>query len=357
MRVLAADVGGTHARLAVFRMEGRRGTMIREERWPSEEYDGLLPILREFLVDEVESFDAACLALAGPVLDGVCRLPNLGWEVEGAELSRKTGIEPLWLINDFDAVAHGVLLLDENELAVLSEGEGRGTDARGPGAEEPSGAGAPGRSRADRESSSLLAVVGAGTGLGVAAVDPGSDPPRVHGSEGGHTDFAAVTEEEWALARFLTRRHERASWERVLCGDGLVDLYRFLREAEYAPEVEAVRAAMAEESGGPAAVVSRHGLAGDDRLSKRALEVFVSAYGRFAGNVALTLGARGGVYVAGGIAPRILDALREGSFMEAFRSMGRMSDYVARIPVRVVLQGDVGLLGAASVAAARASGA
>lgn len=201
----------------------------------------------------------------------------------------------------------------------------------------------------------MVAVVGAGTGLGVAGVEPDADPPRIHASEGGHADFAPVTEEERALARFLIGRYGRASWERVLSGDGLVDVYRHLVERGAVDESPYVRREMDGED--PAAVVSRHGLAGDDLFCEEALGMFVAAYGRFAGDVALTLGARGGVYVAGGIAPRILDALRGGRFLEAFRSKGRMSDYMARIPVKVVLNQDVGLLGAAALAGELASAA
>ncbi len=331
MTILAADIGGTHARLAVFGGRGRRPDMLRERTWPSEEHDGLLPILQAFLADQPERPEAACLALAGPVRDGVCRMPNLGWEVHEAELSRETGIDLLFLLNDFRAIAHGVLVLRDDEVATLQ-----------PGVDTPG---------------HVVAVVGAGTGLGVAAADRGLDPPRVLDSEGGHADFAPRTDQEWALARFLAARYGRASWERVLSGDGLMDVYEYLRGRDGSPEGEALRnpgpPAPAPDGGDdddPSVRITRRALAGDDPVAERALEMFVSAYGAFAGNVALTLGARSGVYVAGGIAPHILDALRGGGFMEAFRSAGRMRDYLGEIPVRVVLNEDVGLLGAASAA-------
>jgi glucokinase len=345
--VLAADVGGTHARLALFDVEWnedggrRRPTLVREDEWPSEEHEGLLPIVQAFLEDEDELPGAACLAVAGPVRDGTCRLPNLGWEVQAGALSGQTSIEPLRLVNDFDAIARGVLLLRDDELAVLSPGGQDGGGSDGAGSAE---------DRATRRgrSGGMVAVVGAGTGLGVAGLEPDVDPPRIHGSEGGHAAFASVTEEERALARFLAERHGRASWERVLSGDGLVDVYRHLVERGAMDESPWVRQEMDDED--PAAVVSRHGLAGDDLFCEEALRVFVEAYGRFAGDVALTLGARAGVYVAGGIAPQILDALRGGRFLDAFRRKGRMSDYMARIPVQVVLNQDVGLLGSAALA-------
>ncbi|HKJ01675.1 MAG TPA: glucokinase [Longimicrobiales bacterium] len=339
MRVLAADVGGTHARFALFDGWGRRPRMLRKESWPSADYDGLLPVLCEFLDDGSDAPDAACLALAGPVEDGVCRVPNLGWRVDQAELSRETGIEPLRLLNDLSAIGHGVLVLGDHEVAALNgpserEGQGHGAAADAPGVVGGTGDGG------------LLAVLGAGTGLGVAAVDLGADPPRVLDSEGGHADFAPRSDAQWALARFLARRHGRASWERVLSGGGLVDIYDHLGGDVAAAEAGARRT----RDDGPAAFIAGCGLAGDDALCARALDMFVAAFGAFAANVAVTLGARSGVYVAGGIAPRILGALRQGSFMKSFRSMGRMRGYVEEIPVRVVLNEDVGLLGAASVA-------
>ncbi len=327
MKLLAADVGGTHARLATFRHTGGRPEKVREKTWPSEEIDGLDAVLGEYLADEDPRPDRACLALAGPVKNGSVRFPNLGWEVHRDALAEATGIPSLELLNDFDAVGHGVPLLTDDELATLQSGDAM------PGAP--------------------IAVVGAGTGLGVAYLDRSTDPPRVRSSEGGHAEFAARDEAEWGLARFLVRERGRASWERVLSGRGLADVYRYLASTAFSPERSQVRDEM--QGADPAGVISRHGMAGDDALSERALAMFVSAYGAFTGNVALMFGARGGVYVAGGIAPRILQAIRLGPFMDAFLDRGRMRAYVEQIPVSVVLNGDVGLLGAAAVAA-RAEG-
>ncbi len=323
LKLLAADVGGTHARFATFRQTGDRPEKVRQKDWSSEELDGLGDVLRAYLEEEDPRPERACLALAGPVEDGRVRFPNLGWEVEQDELAEVTGIPSLRLINDFDAVGHGVPLLRGEELATLQEGE---TLADAP-----------------------VTVVGAGTGLGVAYLDRATDPPTVHSSEGGHMDFAPRNEAEQGLARFLVRERGRASWERVLSGRGLADVYRYLVASGDAPERPDVREEMRDAD--PAEVISRHGLAGDDALSVRALEMFVSAYGSFAGNMALAFGARGGVFVAGGIAPRILDAIRGGPFMDAFLDRGRMREYVEGISVTVVLNGDVGLLGAAAVAA------
>lgn len=316
-------MGGTHARFATFRHTGGRPEKVREKNWPSEGIDGLGGVLREYLREEDPQPDGACLALAGPVKDGSVRFPNLGWEVQRDDLAQVTRISSLRLLNDFDAVGHGVPLLRRDELETLQEGEAL------PGAP--------------------VAVVGAGTGLGMAYLDRSTDPPTVRSSEGGHTDFAPRGEAEVGLARFLTRKRGRASWERVLSGRGLADVYRYLAESGHASERPDIREEMRDAD--PAEVISRHGMAGDDALCVHALEMFVSAYGSFAGNMALALGARGGVFVAGGIAPRILGAIRQGTFMDAFLDRGRMRGYVAGVPVSVVLNGDVGLLGAAAVAA------
>jgi len=328
VRVLAGDVGGTHARLATFRVDDGRPSLVREASWPSEDYDGLAPIVRAFLEQEEgggdRSFDAACFGVAGPVDDGSVRLPNLGWTLEAAELEEATGIPSIRLLNDFDAIGHGALLLGDDELEVLQEGEAK------PGAP--------------------IALIGAGTGLGVGHVDPAPDPPRVYSAEGGHAAFAPRNEAEWKLARYLTRKYGRASRERVLSGEGLEDLYHHLVDVGFAPEGAAVRDEI-RESDDPAAVVSEHALAEDDLLCERALGLFVEIYGAVAGDVALTVGARGGLFVAGGIAPKILPALRTGRFMDAFLDKGRMRAYVEEIPVRVILDEDVGLRGAARAAA------
>jgi len=327
MKVLAGDIGGTHARLATFRPGGERPEKVREHVWPSADFDALTPIVRAFLEEEVEDRDGpirgACLGLAGPVHDGRCRLSNLDWDIRASELEEALGLQRVHLLNDFDAIGHGAPLLRKDELEALQDGD-------------PS-VGAP------------MALVGAGTGLGIGYLDPSVDPPRVFSSEGGHADFAPRDEADWALAGTLTNRYGRASRERVLSGEGLVDLYHHLA-AEGAEEEDAELKRSLEETDEPAAVISRHGLEGDDPLCERALTRFVRSYGAIAGDVALDIGARGGLLVAGGIAPKILSALREGPFLDAFRDKGRLRDYMEAIPIHVILDEDVGIRGAASVA-------
>lgn len=322
MTVLVGDVGGTHTRLALARIGDGRREVRRKRTYPSAEHPGLGPIVERYLSELDTRPERAVFAVACPVVGGACELPNLHWTLEEERLAEEVGIPGTRVINDFDAVCHSLRVLGPGDLVPLQEGEERATEAR--------------------------AVLGAGTGLGVGFVTSGPDAPRVHASEGGHAGFAPRTPEEWQLAEFLRERYGRASWERVLSGPGLVDIYRFLVESGRGREVPGTRAAM--DRGDSAAVISDRALDEADPTCERALHLFVSAYGARAGDLALTLQALGGVYVAGGIAPKILPALRDGPFLDAFRDKGRFGGFVSRIPVRVITNAEAGLLGAAAAA-------
>lgn len=320
--VLAADIGGTHARFALY--DARDGTLALRERetYESARYDGLAPIARAFL-DRLDSRpQRACLAVPAPVREGRSVFANLDWQLDTRELREALGIEGLRLVNDFDAVGHAVAALGEGDLVALQEGEALPHDP--------------------------CAVIGAGTGLGCALLFSDGARFRVRSSEGGHAEFGPRSPREDALLVHLRGRYEHVSWERVVSGPGLVAIYRFLVDTERAREDPAVRRRMDDED--PAAVVGELGAAGRDPACAAALDLFVSAYGAAAGSLALLAQARGGVYVAGGIAPRILDKLREGAFLRAFRAKGRLSYLVEKTPVRVIVRPDVGLLGAAVAA-------
>lgn len=326
MRVLAGDIGGTHARLGLFEvaLDGSgRPVSLREETCRSGDFGGLAEVARAFLEREEAPVDAASFAVAGPATGDAYRLPNLGWVIREAELAEALGIPRLRVLNDFDAIGHGLPCLEDEETATLQEGRPR---PRAP-----------------------IALVGPGTGLGVAYLTWCEGGYRVGSSEGGHAGFAPADPLECELLGWLEGRHGRVSWERVLSGPGLVDLYRFLRERGEAPEREEVRRAM--EAGDAAEVISERALKGTDPLCGLALDRFVSALGRLAGDLALLFQAEGGLYLAGGIPPAILPRLREGAFLEALRAKGRLRGLVERVPVRVILNTDVGLLGAARASA------
>ncbi len=322
--VLAGDVGGTHARLALFGPREEKPELLTESVFHSPEYGGLEEVVRKFLEETGEDVDVACIAVACPIEEGVCHMPNLGWEIEADGLGERIGIRRASLINDFEAVGHGVAQLGPRDLETLQEGV---PERQGP-----------------------IALIGAGTGLGQGYLVWGQGRYEVHASEGGHADFAAANLTQWRLLRYLQARYGHVSWERVVSGHGLVDAYDFLRDARYAPEGDDVRHLLLSEDEDAAEVISVRAVAGSDPLCSKAMEIFLQAYGAQAGNLALSFRATGGVFVAGGIAPKILEKLKEGTFLRAFRSKGRLTELMHEIPVRVVLDDKVGLLGAASIA-------
>jgi glucokinase len=323
MNVLAGDVGGTNARLAMVEVADGRAVVRRQQTYLSAQYPELAPIVRAFCGEVGTRPARACIGMACPVVEDECRATNLPWRVDARTLGADTGIPRVAVINDFRAVGYGLALLDPADLVTLQRGEPK---ERAP-----------------------IALIGAGTGLGEAFLLWCGDHYEVFSSEGGHGDFAPRDEREAGLARFLRQQYGHASRERVVSGPGIAQVYRYLASTGVAPEQTAVRAELERED--PAAVITRHALAGTDPLSQLALDLFVNAFGAQAGNLALTVLARGGVYLAGGIAPRIVSKLGAGGFLRAFRDKGRMSDFLATVPVHVITNPQVGLLGAAAVAA------
>ncbi|HXY19551.1 MAG TPA: glucokinase [Gemmatimonadales bacterium] len=323
MKVLAGDVGGTNARLAVVEVTGATARIVHEQRYPSRSAPTLGPIVRRFLDEAGPPPERACFGIAGPVVDGECRTSNLPWTVSARALAGEIGITATTIINDFEAVGYGVGLLGPPDLVTLQAG-----------VPAPHG---------------TIALIGAGTGLGQGFLVWDGDRYRVHSSEGGHVAFAARDAIEWGLRNTLLDEFGHVSYERILSGSGLARVYQYLAATRFAAEQSQVRREMEAED--PAAVVTRHAVAKDDALSVKALDIFASVYGEQAGSLALTVLATGGVYVAGGIAPRIVPKLKDGGFIAAFRHQGRLSDLAARIPIHVITSPDVGLLGAAACAA------
>jgi glucokinase len=321
--VLAGDVGGTNARLALVEVDGRGARITRDARYRSRDYPGLAPIVRRFSEEAGGRPDRACFGIACPVVGEDCTAPNLPWTINARQLAVEIGIPGTIIMNDFVAVGYGIELLVPSDLATLQEG-----------APTPQGP---------------IALMGAGTGLGQGFLLWEGDHYRVLASEGGHGDFAPSGELQSGLLQSLRRQFGRVSWERLVSGPGIANLYQYLLTSAVAPEQSTVHDEMTRED--PTAVIIRHGLAKTDCLSHRALDLFGEIFGAQAGNLALTVVSTGGVYLAGGIAPRMVDRLREGPFLTAFRNKGRMSDLLSRIPVHVIMNPNVGILGAAAVAA------
>ena len=326
--VVAADVGGTNTKLALAECSGRECTIVKRSLYKSGAHATFALAVDAFLREPESAPFAprvagACFAVAGPVEHGRARLTNLAWQIDEAEMSRELRIGRVRVINDFAAAGLGVEHLPNSDLLTLQAG----TPLEG----------------ADR------VVVGAGTGLGVCVLDRDQDHYEVHASEGGHADFAPVDELQDALLRYLRREFSRVSCERVISGPGLPRILAFL--AQHTGRAPCAELAQAMVMGNAPRAVTEFAMSGRDPLAVQALHVFVSAYGAFAGNVALLALAHGGVYIAGGIAPKIAQKLRDGTFVAAFNAKGRFGPLLATIPVHVVMNEHLGLIGAVHEAA------
>jgi len=348
MIVLAGDIGGTNARLALFEVrvaragEPPRLTQLFERTTPSKSESSLDDIAEAFLrAAEVETkgrvakgkgIEAACLGVAGPIENNRHHLTNLPWIVDGRSLASRLGIPRVTLVNDFVAAAHGVTVLGPGDLVAV----GNGTPvARAP-----------------------IAVLGAGTGLGAAFLlwSGAANRYEVVPSESGHADFAPRTPLEAGLLQYLTSKYGRVSCERVLSGNGLVDVFGFLSQEPACRSLIRPDTSAALAAGGPAnrdaaAEISKRGLAATDPICEMSLALFCAVMGAVAGNLGLAILATGGVFVAGGIAPRILPYLQRGGFREAFERKGRLHTLVEGMPTFVVTHPEPGLLGAATLAA------
>ncbi len=318
--ILTGDVGGTKVRLILFDEEGKR---LAEATWPSTSVDSLETAVRRFLSEAAVPIDAAVFDVAGPVEEGQAWMTNLGWETSEERLREALALDRVALLNDLVAIAAAIPHLQGDDVALLNEGR-----------RDPHGA---------------IAVVAPGTGLGEAYLtwDAGLGRYVPRPSEGGHTDFAPRTEEEIALLRYARRRYAHVSYERITSGMGLRLIYAFCKEVLELEEPPWMRARLAE-GGDPNPQVVAAALAHPERpcpACRKALDLFLALLGAEAGNMALKVLARGGVYLGGGIPPRLLPALREEHFLRAFTGKGRMAALLATIPVYVILQTDAPLIG------------
>lgn len=352
-QLLAGDIGGTKTILRlvdlpetasgkpVTQLSGQI-TSLYEDRFASGAFPDLVPMVRQFLTDAEASTEAtpnpqnACFAIAGPVVDNRSNLTNLAWSLSGDRLREELNLKAVQLINDFEANGYGVLGLGTDDLHTLQEGK--------------------------PQENAPIAVIGAGTGLGQGFLIHVAGNYEVFPSEGGHADFAPRSALEFELLKYLLDKFQitRVSAERVVSGQGIVAIYQFLRDREFAtetPEIADAIVAWEREAGkpnktiDPAAVISKGATEAEDRLCQKAMELFTAAYGAEAGNLALKLLPYGGLYIAGGIAAKNLSLMQSGPFINAFTHKGRVSPLLKKVPVHVVLNGDVGLIGAALCAA------
>ena len=325
--ILAGDIGGTKTLLALVALNSykKRGvSFLHSRNYDSDSYGSLEDLLSDFMAElsVPPGKTVASIAIAGVVQSGRCDVTNLAWSADEETIKNKTGLAGVHLMNDFTAVSFGLPHLKEVDLETLNSAK---SDPQGP-----------------------MATIGAGTGLGesLAFWSETKGHLRVFQSEGGHASFAPQNDEEIELLKFLMKKYDHVSFERLLSGEGLVNIYNFLTSAEPDRENESISKEMEEGDG--AAVISKYGLHREDELCSRALDMFVFIYGSEAGNMALKIMPTGGLYIAGGMAPKIIKKLRNGLFMKAYLDKGRMSKLLEGIPVRVIMNPEVGLIGAAA---------
>lgn len=320
--ILAGDIGGTKTVLSLLeKMPDGSLNCHQEHTFQSQEFGQFDAILTAFLPAGV-AITAACFGIAGPVVNQRCQTTNLPWLIDAAELKKKLGTEQVKLLNDLEAMALGMLHLPADDLLELN-------------AEAQS---QPGN----------IAVIAAGTGLGEAILYWDGWQYHPIATEGGHSDFAARTAQQDLLLAFLRKRYfDHVSYERILSGIGFTHLYDFLCEYNFAPVCPAISALRTSVEGSDLnAIISRLGINGEDTLCAEAVRLFVEIYGAEAGNLALKSLAIGGVFIGGGIAPKILPAMQDGCFMQAFKAKGRFSPLLEKLSVKLSLNPRTPLIGA-----------
>ncbi|MGO9124571.1 MAG: glucokinase [Terriglobales bacterium] len=325
--ILAGDIGGTHARLAFFDVANGDFRLVSASVFPSREYSGLDEIVSQFVDTAALHADAACFGVAGPVRNGRVETSNLPWTIEAKRLADELKIKKAVLINDLEANAWGISTLDAKDVVCLNPVEGHAVGNR--------------------------AVIAAGTGLGEAGMYWDGSKHHIFACEGGHSDFAPRNELEIELLQYLSARHGHVSYERIVSGPGLVNVFHFLRDTGRGEEPKWLTEEM--QTSDPAAAISRAAMKGKCSLCESALDLFISIYAAEAGNLALKLLATGGVYLGGGIAPKLVSKLSGPLFMQAFVGKGRMQPLLEAMPVKVITNEQTALMGAARCAVARAA--
>jgi glucokinase len=320
--ILAGDVGGTNTRIALFNENGGRLSIARECVYSSREHKSLDEIVSLFLRDKASVATTACFGIAGPVLNGRVSATNLAWVVDARQLSRQSAIGPVWLINDLEAHAYGIGDLESADLVTLAEGK-------------------PGDGNA--------ALIAAGTGLGEAGMFWDGKQHHAFAGEGGHADFAPSNELEIALHAHLMKKFGHVSCERVISGPGIKNIYDFLRDSKTELEPGWLKDEL-DGAADPVVLIAQYGLDAKAPICERALDVFVGAYGAEAGNLALRIMALNGVFVSGGIAGKLLPEMRSSLFVKAFLAKGRMKPLLETVPVKVIVNEHIGLMGAARYA-------
>ncbi len=321
---LAGDIGGTKTNLALYAYQDDRLIVRKTASYPSKDHTTLAEMIRTFLSDITEPVIHGCLGVAGPVKDGVVHVTNLPWVVDAAALQAELKFQQISLLNDLEANAYGIRTLQPNELLAINP-------------------------QCNPRQIGNQALIAAGTGLGEAGLMWDGITHRPFSSEGGHASFAPNDSTGDELLAFMRKEHGHVSWERVLSGMGMKNIYRFLRQRSGQPEPAWLTEQL--QNGDLGAIVTQAGLAGKDPVCVEALDCFTRNYGAETGNLALKMLALGGVYIGGGIAPKMLSKLQSDIFLDAFSNKGRLSPILKSMPVYVILNDKTALQGAAWFAA------
>lgn len=317
--ILVGDIGGTKTNLALHSFEKNTYPLKKSRQFVSKSYNSLEEIIELFLEDEAVEISSACFGIAGPVINNRCQTTNLAWSVDAAFIKKRFGIKSVKLLNDLEATAYGMLYLEDNEFVYLN--------------------------RASKKVDANRAVIAAGTGLGEGMLIYDTDSYFPVASEGGHCDLAPLNDEHDALLQWLRQRYkDHVSYERVVCGNGIFTLYEYLVSIGFAPEPEMMK--NRSSSSDASAIISQCALEHNDGLCIKTLELFIEFYAAEAGNLALKSLSFGGVYIGGGIAPKILPLMKNSRFMEVFCDKGRFSPLLEEMDVKISLNQETALLGA-----------
>ena len=316
---LIADIGGTKTNIVALEDIDKRYKPVFEKTFASKNYDSLKSIVKEVIEENSFQIKSACFGVAGPVKNGKCEATNLPWLIDSKKIADVLGIkqDDVHLLNDLESAAYGIDIIEEKDLYILNKGNPQKNGTR--------------------------CLISAGTGLGESIIVWDGKKYKPIPSEGGHTDFAAKNKIEIDLLTWLINKYGRVSYERILCGPGLINVYEFFKDTEYQDIPTWIMERLKNED--PSAVISELAMEKKDECCEKALELFVSVYGAEAGNMALKSLATGGVYIGGGIAPKILTKIKDGGFMQSFTNKGRLSVMVALMPVKVILNDKLPLFG------------
>ena len=318
--ILAGEIGATRSRLAAFENEGSKLRCVVEKTYKSQDHGGLQEVLSTFVKTEGIPVHSACFGVAGPVRAGKSKISNLDWTIDARELASQLRLSSVGLLNDLEAYAYGVDALESKDFVTLREGS---EDAEG-----------------------NRAVISARTGLGIAGLYWDGYRHHPFACEGGHADFAPRSDLEMQLAQYLRKKHEHVSCERILSGPGIKNIYDFLRDTKTAEEPAWLGQQM-KEAADPPALISQLALDHKAEICEQTLSLFVSVYGSETGNCALNFMATGGVFIGGSIAAKIVPKMLDPVFMKSFLAKGRMQSLLADMPVKIIVNDDAGLIGAA----------